>query len=90
MIFLLFVMLLNSVSSPIQRARYIDVRISEFRYTFKKFTGRAKYVVIHTILRRCKLKPPQNGNLKKPIIDLSHSRNTIHMTYATRIFLKVF
>ena len=29
---------------------------------------------------------PQNGNLKKPIIDLS--RNIIHMGYTTFIFLK--
>ena len=35
MILLSFVILLNSVCSPIQWARYIDVRISEFRYTFE-------------------------------------------------------
>ena len=41
-----------------------------------------------TILWRCKLKSPQNGNLKKRIIHLS--RNITHMTYATFIFVKVF
>ena len=41
-----------------------------------------------TILWRCKLKSLQNGNLKKRIIHLS--RNIIHMTYMTFIFLKVF
>ena len=39
-----------------------------------------------------KRRPPrnqlQNRNLKKPLIDLS--RNIIHMTYTTFIFLKVF
>ena len=34
-----------------------------------------------TILWRCKLKSPQNGNLKKRIIHLS--RNIAHMTYTT-------
>ena len=47
-----------------------------------------KFLAIHTISRRYKLKPPQNGNLKKPTIDLSW--NIVHMTYTTRIFLKVF
>ena len=41
-----------------------------------------------SILWRCKLKSPQNGNLKKRIIHLS--RNITHMTYTTFIFVKVF
>ena len=42
----------------------------------------------YTISWRCKLKSPQNGDLKNSIIHLS--RNIIHMTYRTFIFLKVF
>ena len=42
----------------------------------------------YTILWRCQLKSPQNGDLKNSIIHLS--RNIIHMTYRTFIFLKVF
>ena len=41
------------------------------------------------VLWRCELKPPQNGNLKKPIIDLS--RNIIHTdAYTTFIFPQAF
>ena len=45
--------------------------------------------VSSTIFWRCKLKPPQNGKLKKRIIDLS--RTIIHMTYLHDLYiLKVF
>ena len=75
--------------SPIQQARYIDVSISEFQKTcLCKFSACVVLLDVScTILWRCKLKSPQNGNLKKSIIHLS--RNIIHMTYMTFIFLKV-
>ena len=50
-----------------------------------KFTVCIKCLTIHIFLWRCKLKPLQNENLKKPIINLS--QNIIHMT---SIFLNVF
>ena len=76
--------------SPIQQARYIDVSISEFqKHAFESFLALVMFLDISfTILWRCKLKSPQNGNLKKRIIHLS--RNITHMTYTTFIFVKVF
>ena len=79
--------------SPIQQARYIrciDVSISKFQKTcLCKFSACVMFLDVScTILWRCKLKSPQNGNLKKSIIHLS--RNIIHMTYTTFIFVKVF
>ena len=75
--------------SPIQPARYIrciDVSISKFQKTcLCKFSACVMFLDVScTILWRCKLKSPQNGNLKKSIIHLS--RNIIHMTYMTFIF----
>ena len=86
MILLSFVMLLlNSVFSPIQQARYIDVSISEFQKTLKIFSSRD---VSSTILWTCKLKPSHKGNVKKPIVDLS--RNIIHMSYSHDLFSPIW
>ena len=76
--------------SPIQQARYIDVSIREFQKTcLCKFSACVMFLNVScTILWRFQLRSPQNGNLKKSIIHLS--RNVIHMTNTTFIFLKVF
>ena len=78
------------VFSPIQQARYIRVSISEFQKTcLCKFSTCLRSLDVScTNLWRCKLKSPQNGDLKKSVIHLS--RNIIHMTYTTFIFLKAF
>ena len=73
--------------------RCIDVSIqsfSEFQKTcLCKFSACLMFLDVScTIFWRCKLKSPQNGNLKKSIIHLS--RVIIHMTYTTFIFLQVF
>ena len=56
----------NSVFSSIQQARYIDVSISEFqKHAFENFQLSWCFLIfLFTILWRCKLKSPQNGNLK--------------------------
>ena len=68
----------------------MSASISEFQKTcLRKFSALVMFLDISsTILWRCKLKSPQNGNLKKRIIHLS--RNITHMTYTTFIFVKVF
>ena len=91
MTLLSFVMLLlNYVFSPIQQAQNIDVSISEFHEKKKlwKFTACVMFLAMCTSLWRCKLKPSQNGDLKKPQINFS--RNIIHRTYATFISLRCF
>ena len=51
-------LLLNSLFSSIQQARYIDVSISEFQKNREKFS--ARMMLLDTILWRCELiKPPQ-------------------------------
>ena len=93
MILLSFIMfLLNYVFSSVQQAHCIlmSALASFTKETFEilLFVWGFFFFFMCTILWRCKLKPPQNGNLKMPDIDLS--RNTIHMIYTTFIFLKVF
>ena len=83
MTLLSFVMLLlNYVFSPIQEAHCIlmSALASFMKKTFENLQlARIMFLAMCTILWRCKLKPPQNGNLKNPKIDVS--RNIIHMTY---------
>ena len=84
--------LLFSTSTPVTfiGESLMSASISEFQKTcLRKFSALVMFLDISsTILWRCKLKSPQNGNLKKRIIHLS--RNIIHMTYTTFIFLMVF
>ena len=72
--------------SPIQQARYIDVSISEFRkHAFENFQLSWFDVMFldisFTIVWRCKLKSPQNGNLKKRIIHFNISKHNTHDLY---------
>ena len=89
MTLLSFVMLLlNYVFSPIQQAHCIlmSALASFMKKNLWKFTARVMFLAMCTILWRCKLKPPQNGNLKKPKIDVSSNSRSYVFLFATSIY----
>ena len=74
MILLSFVMpLLNSVFSPIQQARYIDVTISEFQKSLENFSARVMFLIAFKAKR--KFKKPIDRFISK------HNTHDLHDLY---------